>query len=55
MKKNYPDVSVLFKMKAEWRQRQAARPVSEKIEATIRLRQLSKEIPKLAPSRKETR
>ena len=44
MKKNYPDVSGLFKMKAEWRQRQTTRPVAEKLDTANRLRQLSKEI-----------
>lgn len=59
MKKNYPDVSELFKKKAEWRQRMAERPVTEKIETVTRLRQLSKDVPKLAhnskwPLRKDT-
>jgi site-specific DNA-methyltransferase (adenine-specific) len=52
MKKNYPDVSELFKMKEEWRRRQAARPAEEKIEATARLRQLAEELPKLSPGKK---
>jgi hypothetical protein len=52
MKKNYPDVSELFKKKMEWRQRMAKRPISEKIEAVGRLRQLSKEVPKLTHSSK---
>lgn len=51
VKKNYPDVSELFKMKAEWRQRQASRPLTEKIEAATRLRQLSKELPKLTATK----
>jgi hypothetical protein len=46
--KKYPDVSGLFKMKSEWRQKQASRPVTEKIETATRLRQLSKNIPKLS-------
>lgn len=50
--KNYPDVSGLLKMKEEWRRQQAARPVKEKIEATARLRQLSKEVPKIVPAKK---
>jgi hypothetical protein len=49
--KKYPDVSMLFKLKAEWRQRQAARPVTEKIEIATRLRNLAKEIPKLTPGK----
>lgn len=49
--KKYPDVAELFKLKAEWRQRQAARPVTEKIETATRLRQLAKEIPKLTPGK----
>lgn len=47
MKKDYPDVSELFKKKAEWRQRMAKRPISEKIEIVGRLKELSKEAPKL--------
>jgi hypothetical protein len=54
MKKNYPDVSELFKKKADWRQRMAKRPISEKIEMVGRLRQLSKDVPKLTPSSKTT-
>jgi hypothetical protein len=50
MKMNYPDVSELFKMKSEWRRRRAERPVSDKIQAVSRLRQLSKEVPKLSHS-----
>jgi hypothetical protein len=49
--KKYPDVSELFRMKAEWRQKQASRPVTEKVEVATRLRNLSKEIPKLTPSK----
>ena len=49
--KKYPDVSGLFKMKSEWRQKQAARPVTEKIETATRLRNLSKEITKLTPGK----
>jgi hypothetical protein len=53
MKKNYPDVSGLFKMKAEWRQRQASRPVTEKLEVAARLKQLSQDIQKLTSSKKQ--
>lgn len=49
--KKYPDVSELFKMKAEWRQKQASRPVTEKIEVATKLRNLSKDIPKIAPNK----
>lgn len=56
MKKNYPDVSELFKMKAEWRQRQVSRPLTEKLETANRLRQLAQEIPKLSkPQTSKTR
>ena len=48
--KNYPNVSDLFRMKSEWRQSRAKRPISEKIEAVGRLRQLSKEVPRLRGS-----
>jgi hypothetical protein len=51
-KKNYPDVSGLFKTKSEWRQQMAKRPISDKIEAVSRLRQLSKEVPKLTRTSK---
>lgn len=49
--KKYPDVSELFKLKSEWRQKQAARPVTEKLETVARLRNLSKEIPKITPDK----
>jgi hypothetical protein len=55
MKKKYPDVSELFKMKAQWRQRQASRPVAEKIDTAYRLRQLCKDIPKLTPDKNKAR
>lgn len=49
--KKYPDVTGLFKLKSEWRQKQVSRPVTEKIESANRLRQLSKDIPKLVPTK----
>jgi hypothetical protein len=49
--KNYPDASELFRMKEEWRKRQASRPVKEKLDTADRLRQLSKRIPKLTSSK----
>ena len=52
--KKYPDVSELFKMKAEWRRRQASRPLAEKVEIAAKLRKLSKEIPKLATGKTKT-
>ncbi len=45
--KNYPDVSELFKMKAQWRERMAMRPVEEKLETADKLRRLAREIPRL--------
>ena len=45
--KKYPDISELIRMKEEWRRRQAARPIEEKIETVNRLRRLSKEISKI--------
>jgi len=51
MNKQYPDVSELFKMKDEWRRRQAERPIEEKLRVAERLKQLSEKIPK-SPARK---
>jgi len=48
MRKNYPDVSVLFAKKEEWRRRMNERPIEEKLLVAARLKNLSKEIPKLA-------
>ena len=50
--KKYPDVSELFRLKAEWRRKQASRPLAEKMEIAERLRKLSKEIPKLTRGKK---
>ena len=51
MNKQYPDVSELFKMKDEWRRRQAERPIEEKLRVAKRLKQLSEKIAK-SPARK---
>lgn len=51
--KNYPDVSELFKMKAEWRQQRTKQPVMVKLETAARLRQLSREVPKLTSAKKQ--
>ena len=51
MNKKYPDVSELFKMKDEWRRRQAERPIEEKLRVAKRLKQLSEKIAK-SPARK---
>lgn len=48
MSKQYPDVSVLFARKEEWRRRMNARPMEEKLSVAAQLKNLSKEIPKLA-------
>ena len=51
MKKSYPDVSGLFKMKREWRRANAQRPIEEKLRAAERLKQFSDRIPKLTPKK----
>ena len=51
MNNKYPDVSELFKMKDEWRRRQAERPIEEKLRVAERLKELSEKIPK-SPARK---
>jgi len=48
MSKKYSDVSVLFARKEEWRRRRNERPIEEKLSVAARLKNLSKEIPKLA-------
>jgi len=52
--KKYPDVSELFTLKEERRQRLARLSVAEKMEITDRLRRASQEIPKLTPSKKQS-
>ena len=47
MSKDYPDVSILFAKKEEWRRRMNKRPIEEKLLVAAQLRNLSKEIPKL--------
>jgi hypothetical protein len=46
MKKSYPDVSELFKLKEEWHRKQAERPIEEKLEVAKRLKELSERIRK---------
>ncbi len=53
--KKYPDVTELFRLKAEWRQQQAARPVTEKIETATRLRRLAQDMPKLTTGKTKSR
>jgi len=48
MSKKYPDVSVLLAKKEEWRRRMNARPLEEKLAVVTQLKNLSKELPKLA-------
>jgi hypothetical protein len=48
MSKKYPDVSVLFAKKEEWRRRRNERPMEEKLSVATQLKNLSKDIPKLA-------
>ena len=48
MSKKYPDVSVLFAKKEEWRRRMNERPMEEKLAVAAQLKNLSREIPKLA-------
>jgi hypothetical protein len=52
--KDYPDVSELFKLKAQWREQMSKRPVEEKLEVAAKLRRLAQEIPKLT-AKKEVR
>jgi len=49
--KKYPDVSELFALKEERRQRLARLSVEEKLEIVDRLRRASQEIPKLTLSK----
>lgn len=53
MSKKYPDPSVLFEMKAEWRKHMAQRPIEEKIEAVNRLREVSRNVGKLVQKNKQ--
>ena len=48
MSKQYPDVSILFVKKEEWRRRMNARPMEEKLSVAAQLKNLSTAIPKLA-------
>jgi hypothetical protein len=48
MSRKYPDVSVLFARKEEWRRRMSERPMEEKLLVAAQLKNLSKELPKLA-------
>jgi hypothetical protein len=48
MSKKYPDVSVLFAGKEEWRRRMKERPMEEKLSVATQLKNLSKAIPKRA-------
>jgi|RhiMethySRZTD1v2_1073278.scaffolds.fasta_scaffold1726221_2 hypothetical protein len=48
MSKKYPDVSVLFAKKEEWRRRMNERPLEEKFAVATQLKNLAKELPKLA-------
>ena len=48
MSKKYPDVSVLFPKKEEWRRRMNERPLEEKFAVATQLKNLAKELPKLA-------
>jgi len=52
MNKQYPDVSELFKLKDEWRRRQAERPIEEKLRIAKRLKELSEKIPR-SPANKD--
>ena len=47
MKKDYPDVSELFRMKREWHRKNAERPIEEKVRSAERLRELAEKLPKL--------
>ena len=48
MSKKYPDVTILFARKEEWRRRMNVRPLEEKLSVATQLKNLSKEFPKLA-------
>ena len=48
MSKKYPDVSVLFAKKEEWRRRMNERPLEEKFAVATQLKNLAKELPKHA-------
>jgi hypothetical protein len=48
MNKKYPDVTVLLARKEDWRRRMNARPLEEKLSVATQLKNLSKELPKLA-------
>ena len=45
MSKKYPDVSVLFAKKEEWRRRMNERPLEEKFAVATQLKNLAKELP----------
>ena len=47
MSKKYPDVTILFARKEEWRRRRNARPLEEKLAVATQLKNLAKELPKL--------